>query len=211
MRFLLVALAALVFAAPVASSNMPHPTLDQVATEVAGKPVAVWCESSVTDWDRAVYTASRGTQIGAQILGFTYISAPTVYLSPSQCQTLHFALQVGYHDVGVSYLSSAVLTLVHEGVHQRGVTDEGVTDCTALPLVVPMMEKYFGLTQTVPGFAQETYTKVVRRKIAGKWRNIRVSATRIVNVVNPNPDYARAAAWAVAWHRGKPAAYQGGC
>jgi hypothetical protein len=96
-------------------------------------------------------------------------------------------------------------------VHQRGITDEGVTDCTALPLVVPAMEKWFGLTKTVPVQTTRSVVRTLRRKIAGKWRAIKYRTLVPVTEMVPNPDYARAAGWALAWHRTKPPEYQGDC
>lgn len=211
MKFVIVTLAAFALAAPAAAGNAPHPTLDQIATETAGKPVTAWCETSYTDWHSAVSVVSGGRVIGAQYGGFTFFSRPVIYLSPDVCGALRLALIVGYRDVGIVYLSEAVLTLLHEGVHQRGVTDEGVTDCTALPLVVPTMEKFFGLTPTVQVQQTKTVRASFRRKIAGKWRVFRYTNTIVETVTVPNPDHARALTWATAWHKAKPPAYQGNC
>ena len=35
-------------------------------------------------------------------------------------------------DAGLYWLAGAALTLVHESIHQYGVSDEAVTECTAL-------------------------------------------------------------------------------
>ena len=113
----LMVLAALLAVSPARAENQPHATLDAIATEAAGKPLAVWCESSVLDWDRMVYAVSRGQRIGAQSTGFTQLSAPIVYLAPDECGMLHFGLAHGYRETGLIPLVSAVLTLLHEATH----------------------------------------------------------------------------------------------
>jgi hypothetical protein len=210
-RVLLMCLAALVLAAPAAAVNRPHATLNQIASEVAGKPVTAWCEDNYLTWDSMVAASSRNAQIGATVAGYTYLHAPVVYLSPSTCETLHLALTYGYKELGLYHSTRAMFTLVHEGVHQRGIGDEGVTDCTALPLVVPMMDKYLGLDKTEPSLTVRKVMRNVRRKIGGKWRTISVQSSVVGETQVTNPDYARIGAWATTIHKSKPAAYQGNC
>ena len=73
------------------------------------------------------------------------------------------------------------------------------------------MEKFFGLKPTVMTTATKTVSRTMRKKISGNWRTIHylttVSAPRSVT----NPDYARAAGWALAWHKASPPQYQGNC
>jgi RNA polymerase sigma factor (sigma-70 family) len=200
----IIALLALALASATAAgaANSPHPTLDAVSTEVAGKPVSVHCEDSEGQW------RSWEEQIGSYLHGFTRFGTPIVYIAPKHCYTLHFALSSGYRDAGAAWLSDAVATLVHESVHQRGIRDECQTEKIAQSLVMSVAERHFGLKRTVPEtqHSTKTVTKVVRRKIAGKWRTIRVptqvAVRRIVQVANP--DYQRFQSWALAWNNTLP-------
>lgn len=200
-------LTALTWAGFATAGNRPHPLLDQISTEVAGKPLTVWCETNELDW------GAYELRVGAVLYGFTYLSQPVTYLSPATCNTLHFAITYGYKEVGIIYLANAVTTLVHEAVHQRGISDERVAECTALPLVMPVMEKYLGLTRTVPELQTRvvTFTRAVRRKVRGRWVTVRVKSQKVVTetVQVDNPAYGRAQAWVTAWHNSLPAQYQG--
>jgi hypothetical protein len=207
-----IATAVLLMAAATAQAeNQPHPSLNALVSEVAGKPVTVWCENSPYDWDRFVYSYSGGAQIGASMYGFTYMTTPVVYLSPQRCQPLTLALQYGYAEVGAIYLAAGLHTLIHEAAHQRGYTDEGQAECYALPLVAPLAERYFGLARTITVPMTQTVTRTMRRKIAGRWRKITYRTQIVVATTTPNPDYTRVAGWATAWHRTLPVNYQGGC
>lgn len=235
MRVCVAAVCAVLFAAPAAiAGNSPHPTLDAVATAVAGKPVTVHCENSWYDW--IVFFADQGID-GGGINGFTSMSRPVVFVSPRQCETLH-AL-INREVVGTYYAASALLTLIHESVHQRGIRDEGLADCTALPLVPQFAASHFSVAPTVA--AQRTVTtqqqqvvtvdeqrvvvtpKRVRKN--GKWttvnvtsvvtvpveRTVTVNVTSVVTEQVANPFLAQLATDAHRWHRAKPPEYQGGC
>jgi hypothetical protein len=214
-KIILVAVAALALAAPATAADRPHATLNAVSAEVAGKPVRVHCETSEVQW------IGWQLQFGKILAGFTYLEQPVTYIAPDFCNTLHWSLQYGYREVGLVWLTGAVSVLVHEAVHQRGIRDERVTECTAQPLIVPIMQKYFGLTATVPEIQQHVVTetrpvtRTVRRKIAGKWRRIRVtvfvSFERVVTetVQVPNPDVVRAQQWVTGWHTALPPEYTG--
>jgi hypothetical protein len=198
---------ALASVAAANAANTPHLTLDAVASEVAGKPVSVHCETNEAQW------INWELQANAVLHGFTYISSPVVYIAPHHCNTLRFALTYGYREVGITWLSDAVATVVHEAVHQRGIRDECQTEKIAMSLTMSIAERHFGLTQTVPQTQHytKTVTKVMRRKIAGKWRLVRVPTQVAVSesVEMPNPDYARFQQWMMAWHNSLPAQYQG--
>src|SRR5438105_1244047 len=116
--------AALSFVAPSTAANDPSAVFDNAATFIAGHPVTVNCE---TDWSAWIANGS------SEDSGYTVIGTPIIYVGPRECETLHALIQD--MDVGAYYASSALLTLAHESVHQRGISDEGVTDCTALALV----------------------------------------------------------------------------
>jgi hypothetical protein len=199
------------------AADWTHPSFDAISTEVAGKPIHAYCSDNQYEWDITLQAWGAN--------GFTNFSRPVTYISPKQCEMLHFGLTYGYAETGIIPLTSAVFTLLHEAVHQRGgvyanctTTDlscEGRTDCAAMPLVVPYLERFFGLIRTSYVSTQETYTytQSVRRKIAGKWRTIRIPVTsqRVVQTQITNPAYVRAGGWVGAWHRSKAAQYQGGC
>lgn len=197
MKLLVAILAALTLAATATAENLPNPLFDTVASEVAGKPVAVWCESSWDDW----------VAIGAGAAnGFTYPDTATVFLSPRQCETL-WALSMK-DDVGSFYAASALLTLAHEAIHQRGVTDEGEADCLALPLLQAIAITHFGASLTVA----QSYTYTTSRLVSvSKKKRVRVSSTKVGSRQVPNPWLARIETDALRWHQSKPAEYQGTC
>jgi hypothetical protein len=202
----LAVLAAAIQAGVANAENQSNPVFDQIATEVAGKPVTVHCEDDWYPWIKAFEEEGLN---GTGVTGFTFLEEAVVFVSPRQCETL-WAL----HDrqsVGTYYAASAIFTLAHEAVHQRGIADEGLTDCTALPLVPGLAVKYFGITQTmterylVPKTIKRTVTVAKKKKTVTVRTN--VPATRTV----PNPWFEQLKQDTVKWHKAKPAEYQGTC
>lgn len=202
---LLVALMG-VGAGSAGAANLPNPVFDQIASEVAGKPVSVYCETDWFVWIKAF--ESIGVN-GGGINGFTNLSTPTVFVSPRQCETL-WALHAR-ENVGTYYAASAVFTLAHEAVHQRGITDEGVTDCTAMPLVAGIAVRYFGIAE----FVTQTYLvpKTIKRTVVvgKKKKTITVRTMEQATRQVPNPWFEQFKADTLRWHKAKPAEYQGSC
>lgn len=195
---LLSIVAVLVIVVPAAgAANNPNPVFDAVATEVAGKPVSVWCESSWVEW----------VGVGlADANGVTILDRPIVFVSPRQCETL-WALQTG-ESVGTYHAASALLTLAHESVHQRGITNEAQTDCLALPLVPQIATNHFRVPTTV----SQSYTVMTSRRVRvtkTKWIVVKSSKVAVRQI--PNPWLEQLAADALRWHQSKPADYQGVC
>jgi hypothetical protein len=187
------AFSAAVSPAPASAQNQPNAKLDAVAADVAGHRSTVWCETSWPDWLATVAREdpSSGEIAAEGVNGFTVIEKPVVYVSPRQCETLSAAIEFGHRQVGSYYLASAMLTLVHEAVHQRGVLDEGVADCTALALLPRVATRFFGYNAT-SRVVVRVHGRLVRRTVAD----------------SALADLLR---FASAWHRSKPAAYQGRC
>lgn len=204
---LLIVVAFVALPATALGGNSADQRLDAAASEVAGKPVPVWCENSWADW---IHFGDSVSQDWTWVSGFTVPSAgPTVYVNPRQCETLH-ALLNG-ENVGTYYAASALLTLAHESVHQRGVLNEGETDCTALPLVPGLAVSRFGIASMV----SQSYTATTVRRFVRKVRGKRVVIRVVQRVVRwrtvKNPYLDRLAADALRWHRSKPPEYQGNC
>lgn len=197
----LAAAAALAITAGAGAQNIPHPTLDAIASSVAGKPLSVWCENNDADWDHRI--AAAYGQPGYTVLGFTRPGVePVAYLAPQICTSLQIALRDGPHAAGLAPLALALLTLLHESVHQRGILDESVTDCTALALVgtYAISVRVF---PTVPMLQQGFRWQRIRGK------RVRVPTVELVDA--PNPDVGLFVAWAAFWHSLKPSNYQGAC
>lgn len=196
--------------APVASASDWHDnTLDAAASSIAGHTVPVYCEDSWIEW----YNVFRADQ---NVAGFTNPSrSPWIYVSPSQCSSLH-AL-VNHEDVGTFYAATSLLTLAHEAVHQRGgefanCTSansgcEGRTECAAIPLVPTLVTQFFGIPPTVT----EQYTvPVIKKRKVGK-RVIRYTTTVVRYRSVSNPWLARLATDVQRWHQIKPDVYRAFC
>lgn len=206
---LIAALAALTLAGTAAAStagNWQDSRLDAAASSIAGHPVNVWCEMSWGDW---IHAGDYAGQDFGVVLGFTYLDSPTIYISPAQCDTLHALLNNEF--VGSYHASLALLTLAHESVHQRGIADESVTECTALPLVPGLAEDYFGFPATIQQTKIVSYTKTVVRRIKGQRVVIKIRAQKAVKVTVPDPWLKWIADDAQRWHNSLPAQYRVGC
>lgn len=194
----------------VASARAAYgdPRLDAVATSVAGHPVQVSCGSTPTDW-----AATEAANHSVEADGFTFIGqvsttgAGIIYLAPRICDTLEALLSPYHDDVGPYWASLAIKTIIHESIHQRGVTDESVTDCTALTLVQQYAVSSFGYPATVSTTTLVKKTVVVR--VARVVRKVTTYVPKTVTV--PNPALAELQADAVAWHHALPPVYQTQC
>ena len=135
--------------------------LSPIASGVAGRPVTVWCARTPVIWRDAVQALDpslSGTTRG--LAGVP--DADSMQLAPWVCRTLEGWLR-GKGAPTPENLGREILTLVHESVHLRGIVDEGVTTCTALPLV--------------PGIARASFkirsAKVLRAVVQAAWADVR--------------------------------------
>ena len=197
---LLFAVLATLLAAPASAAPAPdNATLDAAASWVAGHPVTVSCE---LDWPTFLAEAQAHGLTG--VGGFTsYLQdgSTVVYVAPDVCEQL-LALDAR-KDVGTFFAADALLTLTHESVHQRGVADEGVTDCTALALIQSVATKFFGVPPTTTSPA----VKQVWRRLAGR----RVRVPVVYRRATANPFLAQLQVDAQLWHDAKPQEYRGSC
>lgn len=203
-RLALIVLAALALAAPAAAANQPSGLLDGAASEIAGRPVTVFCETSWREW------IANGDAAGFDDSGWAGYTFPTtpgsdsvIYLAPDECHLLTFAAvyKLGGDGVGIAEGSYAVHAFVHEAVHLLlHSPDEHAVDCKALTLDEGIAEKWFGLAPTVT----TTAYRVVRR-------NHKIIAVRPFQVTGPNPLIDSFVRFDQRWHDALPAPYSGPC
>lgn len=181
--------------------------VDALASEVAGKPVSVHCETNADTWRELVNQNFEPDPISNMIAGFTNLREAKVFLGPQICQALIQAERFGAVNAGLLPFSLAILTLVHETIHQRGITDENQTSCAAKKETPAIAEKYYGIkqyvfqTKLVPAF------KVVR--VAGKSVRVKTMASKRVRVLNPQ--YVALVTYIGLWHNELPEGYRKGC
>jgi hypothetical protein len=182
---------AAVLAGTASASNAPDARLDQIATTVAGHPVSVWCETSWQDW----VDVERQLPDSPDLYGFTSPSRSNViFVQPTVCETLHVLLDNSYYDTGDYWTAIALHTLVHESLHQRGISDEGATDCAALSIDPSVDSAFVSKTYTYTRWVR-VRNRVVKRKITAA-----------------NPDFTRVIAWQHWFHNNAfPPQYRGGC
>lgn len=205
--------AALALAGSAQGANQPHPTLDAIASEVAGYPASVWCETDETAWAGMSATGASGfvrrTATGHE---------PVAYIGPSACTPLTEALRDSY-AVSTVDLAHGLLTVLHESVHLRGVHDEGETDCTALALVKTYAVRSFGYSEWTTVKRRVHRWVHVQRKVwvkrdgrrARVTRLVRVRVARTVKVRVPDVGLASLVAAAELEHLRKSPEYQGDC
>lgn len=131
--------------------------LSPIASGVTGRPVTVWCARTPVIWRDAVQ-ALYPTLLGSTRGLAGVPDADSMQLAPWVCQTLEGWLR-GKNAPSPENLGREILTLVHESIHLRGVVDEGLADCAALPLV--------------PGVARTSFkirsAKVLRAVVQAAW------------------------------------------
>lgn len=174
-------------------SNQPLFVLDSIATEVSGKPQSVHCESEELEWRRI--TSAVTSFDPALVTAWTQPARPVIYLSPRACHALRTSYEYDLETAGVREFALSLLALAHEGIHQKGVTNEAETECQAVPLVKPLAIKYFKIPAKTAKF---TPTKI---------RGIRTYRKTLVD----NPVFDKLGFWVNYWKSIKPPAYQGAC
>lgn len=129
MRFLVAVIAITVAAliAPIgvmADAYKLTPALAPLMSDLAGKPVVVYCSS--------------GTANGAA--GRSNVGGRSVLFAQPVCETL----------LGKSkkpWWSLALVTVAHEAEHLKGITDESEADCNALKVAAKVGIVYYKLTR----------------------------------------------------------------
>jgi hypothetical protein len=194
---MLAACCALALPAASTAADWHMPQLDQAASLVSGHATPVWCSDSEADWVYVQQVYGGGFRgYSDNLLGFTRPTIDAwVFINPRACLAFHLAYQAGIHDAGLYWLAGAMLTLIHESIHQRGVSDEAQTECAAITAFAGDATSVFG----VPRFV----TVKVLKRIHGR--------LRLVPRQVPNPDLARLVAWAHVWHAMTPPAYRTVC
>lgn len=132
---LTVAFTSLFFVGVAAATTTPQQRLNAASSWVAGHPVTVQC--SKLQWHAAADPIGYDGEDG-----FTYIGTPITYVRPYLCA----ALDKGWTEMqdGEDYVD-AVLTVTHEAVHQRGISNESITECTAYHMALTVAIKFFHL------------------------------------------------------------------
>jgi hypothetical protein len=105
--------------------------LAPAAAFVAGKPVTVLCAKTASDWQQ------QGGR--ADSYGLTFPGDNVVKLAPAVCRFLRATV------VNPDGFGASLLVLVHESIHARGESDEGVTDCDAVHEMPRVAVKFFGV------------------------------------------------------------------
>jgi hypothetical protein len=148
MKVLLVLMTALILA-PAAGAYGRFPLIEQVASEIAGRPVEVRC-GYADDWhlmaedpNWAGYAQwADGRPVYAALNPIVCWSLMLLAADPDN--TVASTLSDG-NNIAVSRQGESVLILAHEAVHMAGVWDEGQTECRALNYI-DMVIARFGAT-----------------------------------------------------------------
>lgn len=191
----LVSLVVALWAAAGARGAYGDPRLDALASTIAARPVQISCASGANEWAKT----QQANGFTFETDGFTYVGRSNiVYLSPLVCEVVLGVLDHGPAAVGTYFAARAIKVFIHESVHQGGLTDEHVTDCTAITLLRVAYAPRFGYPKTIK---KTTYARI-------KGTNpVRYKA--VVKVVT-NPQYTSLISWANYWHFAVPT-FGGAC
>lgn len=118
--------------------------LTPIAQALSVPDAKVYCALTVVGW-RDSLKVTHPTLEWSAVQGYTRISEHATYLAPWVCQPLE-RWKRG-KTVPLDKLGAALLTLTHESIHLRGVTDERVTECTALRELRAVARTHFGISR----------------------------------------------------------------
>jgi hypothetical protein len=116
------------------------PKLEAAAAFVAGKPAHVFCANTFSDWAQAVADAYGP---GVNVNAYSTIGGSETYLPAGFVCALPIAAVAGQKVDLSGPLAGYLLTLVHEAIHQRGVADEGQTECAAMHELPRVAVRFF--------------------------------------------------------------------
>lgn len=94
--------------------------LGKVATELAGRPTQVNCETFLESWIPKYIWAE----------GYVFHGSPTLFLRHGVCRRLTEVMDAP--EPQNRFHSTAVVTLAHEAMHVRGTINEAQTECAAI-------------------------------------------------------------------------------
>lgn len=192
-NLLLVVLLCIVFAVAItapADGATPEQRLNEIVTQVTGKPSSAQCTFDAEAWDAQVRGATFDQRRGSSVGGYAFPGTTIAYLGPQACYALYDVFSGGVVYAGLNPSAFGLLTLLHEAVHLRGVTDEGETDCTALGLFRSYLDD-IGVPATVSK-AVNVRGRYVLRRVA-------------------NPHIKLLGIFAQAIHNARPLEYRGNC
>lgn len=133
---LLVAVVGLGSAAPAGAGNRHDDRLARAVATVAGRSVAVSCETDTAAWKREVSTA----RLAAQAVAYYDPNLDRVRFGPVICADSTEAPR------GANLRSvRALFVAAHEGAHAAGVEDEGTANCWALHWAQELSRRYAGV------------------------------------------------------------------
>lgn len=177
-------------AAHADAAPTPEQRINAIVSEAAGKPSKAVCTFDAEAWDQQVQETSFGQRRGSTVGGYAYSGTTTVYLGPPTCYTLYDVFSGGVVYAGLNPTAYALLTVLHEAVHLRGVVDEGETDCTALRAFRSYLDD-IGVPATVSK-AVNVKGRYVLRRVA-------------------NPHIRLLGIFAQRHHNNRPLEYRGNC
>lgn len=141
----------------VSGESRVEPRISAIATNLAGRVVAVRCWSTA-DWDRLDREWEQYVGRGlAATAGYVRRSArERLQLSPLTCSRLVAFIYSGWRPTNRQpaqrdRLGAALRTLTHEAQHSRGIDDEQVAECRGIQLVRPVA-RLLGATRDYAAF-----------------------------------------------------------
>jgi hypothetical protein len=137
--------------AATASGNPPagfvrRTQLERIATEIAGRPVELFCARNLGAWSDFFWVAGGVEATVIDEDGLTQPALGTLYLPSDTCRSLLDRLSG--RPLSLEATATAILALVHESEHLAGISNESTADCTALPLVPIVAIEHFHYAST---------------------------------------------------------------
>jgi hypothetical protein len=140
----LAALSSLVAPAAAAADPPPgffeQPQLERIASDVAGKPVQVFCARDLSVWGEFVWQPREADAVVDED-GLTQPARGIAYLPSDTCGFL--VDRLAGKPSPTQTMGTAILALIHESEHLAGISNESTAECTALTLVPIVAIEYF--------------------------------------------------------------------
>lgn len=145
-----------VLAAPAAAAPdgfSESASLTPIARSIGSPEAIVYCALTAATWRDAV-NGVLPAAVWSNTDGYTYGASGQTFLAPWICKPLEDWKRG--RTVAPDPLGRALLAIVHESVHLRGVSAENVAECTALREVHSVARAHFGIKR------EATWRKVWR-------------------------------------------------
>ena len=159
----LALLVAVLILAGRATAAQPSERLARIVATVAGRPVAVSCQSSAVAWRDEVLTS----ELAAGAVAYYDSETDQIRFGPLACE----GQSATHHGKVTPTYVAALFVAAHEAAHAAGIEDEANANCWALYWAQDLARRFHGVKFFTPASRLVlTYARQIQRDSPPEYR-----------------------------------------